>query len=380
MISVTSQHRGALSFLWVLLVAVIPLNASNVPRTIKWVAPQSGWLYVLDSNGGHKQSQVWLIDPVSGTVQGDITVGYAPDMALSPDGSRLYVTFVDVEGASGRNFAAIDTRTANVLAVVQNPNGISWHMPAPASLMAVSADNKTVYVLRRQTPIPTQDQYYVAQFDVASLSFVPGEISLGFCPGSVLLPTTRAGLIISCSSRVLQIAIPGQSGITIIDTFGQLSNAVQVSNKGWPGISSIFMDSAKHLRTLDRDGQLTTVNLTNGAVAAVQKISNLGAWWIPYRNTVVSPDGTMLYVSVNPVGDFGLPSQILEVPLAASPSIQVSRAMTPSHKVTNMAMATSGNPLYASGAGGVTVIDRTSFQEVAFLAVGSTPSLIAVAP
>jgi hypothetical protein len=84
---------------------------------------------------------------------------------------------------------------------------------------------------------------------------------------------------------------------------------------------------------------------------------------------------------VNPIGDVGLgASEILEVPLAAGASVQISRAITPSHKVINMAMVASGNPLYASGAGGIMVIDRVAFKELSFVAVGKTPSVIAVAP
>src|SRR5437879_4665479 len=57
--------------------------------TLPWTKPKSGWLWVLDVHpaGGH----VLLVDPKTQTVPARIVTGPYPDIALSPDGSRLYV-------------------------------------------------------------------------------------------------------------------------------------------------------------------------------------------------------------------------------------------------------------------------------------------------
>src|ERR1035438_849351 len=89
-------------------------DVSNI-QVESWTKPKQGWLYVLDPKpeAGGPAGRVWLIDPETGKVMGNIRTGDNADFALTPDGSRLYVASI-TEGDSSE-LAVIDTVQGVVL-------------------------------------------------------------------------------------------------------------------------------------------------------------------------------------------------------------------------------------------------------------------------
>jgi hypothetical protein len=122
-------------------------------QTNRWTAPHAGWLYVLDprSEAGHPGSRIWLVAPAARRIMGSIRAGYAPDMALSPDGKTLYV--VSGERESGE-IAVIDT-TSGAVRHIPFPERVlyvPWYaglLPA-FSQMNVSGDGMVLAVLNPQ--------------------------------------------------------------------------------------------------------------------------------------------------------------------------------------------------------------------------------------
>src|SRR2546428_6568226 len=84
--------------------------------------PDSGWLYVVDSKRNASESAVLVFDPDKGRAVASFSGGYQPDIALSPDGSRLYFSYSDYENPSEGKLQVIDTSTGAVMKELPNKN------------------------------------------------------------------------------------------------------------------------------------------------------------------------------------------------------------------------------------------------------------------
>jgi DNA-binding beta-propeller fold protein YncE len=89
--------------------------------------------YVPEESG----TLVKIIDPATNTLTGSVTVGQSPSNAASSpgDGSRVYVSYIDVNSRTWR-LAAIDTITNTVVQTIVPPSGES---------NVISADGKRLY-------------------------------------------------------------------------------------------------------------------------------------------------------------------------------------------------------------------------------------------
>jgi DNA-binding beta-propeller fold protein YncE len=149
-----------------------------------WAKPQSGWLYVLDSQPdvSGQGGRIWLVDPEAGKARGSIRTGDKADFALSPDGRRLYVASLVNGDAS--ELAVIDTVQGAVLkSVGVNSRALPGELP-PFSTMAVSADGLALRILINAPKSADQDSFLLATFDTRAGEFIPGVVHLGNCgPG-----------------------------------------------------------------------------------------------------------------------------------------------------------------------------------------------------
>src|SRR6266481_7907085 len=82
--------------------------------------PNSGWLYVVDSHRNVSESAVLVVDPEKGRIIASLPTGFQPDIAVSPDGLRLYLSYSERGTTSGGELAVIDTSTGAVLREVPN--------------------------------------------------------------------------------------------------------------------------------------------------------------------------------------------------------------------------------------------------------------------
>jgi hypothetical protein len=150
---------------------------------------RSGWLYVLDSNQMKNKSQVLLVDPEQGRVIRTFKAGQGPDMVLSPDGTRLYLTSTlrNRKGQFRQSILeVIDTTSGKVLQRVDNPERWVSTVPDYPSQMAISPDGHWVYIFKSRT---TQDEvsYYVATFDTVQGRFLSENVSLPHCGAVTML-------------------------------------------------------------------------------------------------------------------------------------------------------------------------------------------------
>jgi hypothetical protein len=196
--------------LWIVagvIVGIPILNAqSSSPNTQiqSWTSPQSGWLYVVDSEFERQRdrSRVWLVDPAEGQVRGAISAGYAPDIALSPGGDRLYVVSGTSE-CSGRSacdeLAVIDTARGVVLQTAPMAARVRYKVYLSTSWMAVSASGGGVFIRKWDEPVPSEGAAEaLAVFDVNTGQFAPEEIHLGQCGLRSFAPATEDLIRLYC--------------------------------------------------------------------------------------------------------------------------------------------------------------------------------------
>jgi DNA-binding beta-propeller fold protein YncE len=96
--------------------------SASVGSRSKQAASES--LYILDSNNNKEESQVLVVDVEDGRVVKTFRAGSTPDMALSPDGKRLYIasTWWTAERWGGGTLDVIDAATGTLLQRVDNPD------------------------------------------------------------------------------------------------------------------------------------------------------------------------------------------------------------------------------------------------------------------
>jgi DNA-binding beta-propeller fold protein YncE len=107
-----------------------------------------GCLYVVDSNNGRAKAQILFVDPEKEAVVRSFDTGMSPDIAVAPDGKRLYVGFTTTDGEINRDrLVVVDTSSGEVLFTTDNPNRSSYNVYPPSSTMALSADGRWLYVM-----------------------------------------------------------------------------------------------------------------------------------------------------------------------------------------------------------------------------------------
>ncbi len=271
------------------------------------VGPDGTWLYVVtpDAEG------IVRVDLSSNTVQTRLPVeGQAQNLALSSDGSRLYVT------STANAVAVIDTASNTVAATIP--------MQAATGGVAVSPDDRHVYVTSADQRLYTID---------TSTNTVTGSIVISENPGDVVLSNdgTRAYVIDPNANRVSVVDLAA-SEIRDTVAVGTLpfdlalspdGSRLYVAN-GWGDVAVLDTTRNEVLSTVPVGGSPlaiamtpngTLVYVTNGfsSVAQVDQATNTSVSVIdPDTDTVVahlllpavaysvqfSPDSTRAYVAL----------------------------------------------------------------------------------
>jgi hypothetical protein len=194
-----------LSLSLTLSIAAVPLQATAetnaaqeaaapLPSYIqieRWTKPQPGWLYVLDSRPGDDTGgRIWLVDPATAKIMGDIITGDKPDFALAPDGSQLYVaSLVEAEKSE---YAVIDTDAGTIVQQGNIDGRVIYDELPPFSTMGVSADGSVLRILIDAPKSADQDAFLLASFNTRTGEFLHRSIHLGNCgPGRFISHPTE---------------------------------------------------------------------------------------------------------------------------------------------------------------------------------------------
>jgi DNA-binding beta-propeller fold protein YncE len=226
-----------------------------------WVKPQRGWLYILDPRAEFDRpgSRVWLFDPQKAKVMGSIRAGYQPDIALSEDGTRLYV-------ASGE-------RESGELAIVDTGAGTVRHIPFPGRVlytpwyqtlppftgMTLSSDGKALLILGQRTASPDKFESVVVTFDTRRGRFLPAPVTLGNCLGGNFVPSPTASQFeVLCSwANTLH-------SVRLNADYGEMSNtAVKLPKAGHCSMGTGFLlADNRRLALIGIDGSIHEMDMT----------------------------------------------------------------------------------------------------------------------
>lgn len=230
------------------------ISTGNSPQNAVF-SPDGRFAYIAAIGG-----EVDIIDVVSRTVVGTIPIsGSAAALALSADGTRLYVT-----SDSGNSITVISTATNHVvgspIAVGTNPTGI-----------AVSPDGARVYVLN-------QGSANVSIIDAASKAII----------GTVPVGSFSYGITTSPDGSRIYVADQGGS-VSVIDA-GSKSVVATVSVSGAPLSVAVSPDGSR-IYVTTQDNWLAVINAaTNTVIANVALPSDS-------VGVTVTPDGSRVYIA-----------------------------------------------------------------------------------
>ncbi len=262
------------------------------------VSPDGKRLYVSHSSVG----MLSVVDTATNTVTGtislndgalDVTNGGA--LAVSPDGTRVYVTgwqpLSDPYDGHGTYVIAVvdttsDTVTARIFVPgneVLGPNGV-WYVNGGAPLgVAVSPDGSRVYV---------------------GVDGIEGNAGVPLTVGSLTVIDTASNSVIDTVSighpRVRVAAVsPDGSGVYIIsEAWRSDAGAVSVWDTATGAFSNIAAIDAPHSLAVSPDGSRVYISSRNNIVSAIDAATNtvISAATIDNPGVLaVSPDGSRVY-------------------------------------------------------------------------------------
>ena len=364
--------------------------APKVGTISPWERPHPGWLWVLDVYPGG--SQILLVDPQTQSIKSTIT-GFS-EMALSPDGSRLYA-------ASGSELAIIDVTAGQIIRTLPLQSRLRYKVAPDFPTLAASPDGRWLYISKRYGNSPETATYTVAVFDTMSGAFLPNEAEIG-CGLGVLLPFVH-DLQVLCPStndaRFLQFA---PSGVAVSFTRvsfpkGAVINpevvrTLPVGSSLWDVRTGGVSPDGRAVTAVMGDGQILEIDRATRATRVLAKVHVEGRW-VPTRPILYSPDGRRIYVSIGRLAtrSNGQGEEIFV--LDAQTGRQVA-TIEPSIPFWSLAISNDGHYLYAPEfevhrptdvqplfEGRIVVIDALNYREIGMMrGIGMWPASVLVAP
>jgi len=374
--------------------------------------PDSGWLYVVDSKRNAAESAVLVVDPEKGRVAASLSAGFQPDIAVSPDGSRLYLSYSEKENPSEGKLQVIDTSTGTVLKELPNKNrGQRTHYTYPPNL-ALSRDGAWLYLFKMVERMEGAT-YHLEVFDTRLNVFLPDQKDFPDCLSAIMVPSMEAdGVFVVCSGTrdVHFVSVDRQS-----KTLRSSSNIIDVGNTLHEGSGRIIPhhEEAHYVGTgfLNPGGKTFTVITTDGLFLKGDAISGRTidhgtldrathsasieagpaistGWmddrWVRYQVPVLSPDGKRIYIGLGTAKLLQHGSQLLDkiVVLDASDLDRINN-LNPHRTFWSLVISSKGNRLYVvdSDHATISLLDVDNGRELGTVSgVGTTPVYAVVAP
>ncbi len=236
-------------------------------------------LYIVDSDRGSSDSheRLFALDTERKEIVKTYPTGSHPDIALSRDGTRLYMASESrvpegPEGAGAGRLDVIDTATGATLASVANPHRWVAMGPLYGSEMALSADGHWLYVYKLMPGPENTVSEFVAIFDTAANRFLPDTVLLPKCGASLLVPWPNGrALSVACfvteDLRTIQFSDQG------IPTT-QLPTVIAIPHDwGRTRLGTAFVSGENEVIVLMTDGKYRRVNVQTGTTVQEGEIN-----------------------------------------------------------------------------------------------------------
>lgn len=392
---------------------------SSSPTTSARLAPSGvapGWLYVVDPNNGKRESEILVVDPSEGRVVRSFKTDSRPEIALSPDGARLYIasTRYSEDGNSSEGFLmVVNTKNGNVLSRVTNPDRWLPTVPTSSSMMKLSTDGRWLYFFKH-VDTREADTYYVATFDTKKNRFLTERIMLPGCVTARLVPVeSRGQLAVACDgTRDVQfVKLSGKGAITGTKNIGSeaILSRISLSSRGLsePGrrMASILpspdgatltvimgdgrylkVDTQSHLviQTAVIDAQARRAAPAGLTSASSEQADWLADSWIRWQTPATSPDNKKFYLGIGRLVQLRSGVQSFDrVMVFDSQSLGRLASIRTSQPFESFALSADGGHLYAISPeqAAIMVIDTVAQREVrSIYGVGTSPISALVAP
>jgi hypothetical protein len=348
----------------------------------KWTRPQPGWLYILDPRSS-PHSRVWLVDPEKSKVMGSIDAGYDPDFALSPDGSRLYITSGERESGE---LAVIDTSTGT-LRPVPFPDRVlykPWYQGLPPfSAMAVSPDGLTVWIPGQRVFSPDRIEPRVWIFDTRDEALLSKTVDLGNCEHVDFVPSPAANRY-----DFLCEGFPADSNrarlVRLDHAYRERSNTPM--DLGWPKgcgvVAQVFLLSRDNKKALIRsDGAIYETDSLLQNLSPTSVTADCGESRIARTEWPRSPDGSKVYLGYGGTAPDRM-SAATELRVFETTTWKELGRIQTSSPFWSAVASHDGQYLYAAAPAQhrILVIDAVTLQERRAIEVGNVPSQTLIAP
>ncbi len=345
-------------------------------------------LYVLDPRGGSSITQMVVVDPDSLRVIGALPAGYDPQIAVSPNGRRLYLT--DTEDGT-EMLTVIETGTWKALQRLESPHRIK-HKVFGQNAMAVSEDGRRLFIHKWRyftdrfesptgTNVPRSDDWWDV-LDTIAGKFLPYPPHVANAGIAKVLPSPGGdSLAILSFNRSELVFVDLQTGETI-ETVPINSGPSRRTPFYKFAAGAIASSDGSRIYAVTGNGHLLVVNVRQRKLERMVDLDLAPEQRIPPDLIVLSPTGDRLYVGV---GAHALTDSLYaqQVRVFDTESWKRVSLFKPARSTFAMALSPDGRRLYTvdPSTKTLTVLDAASGEEAGVLhELGETPSLIVVAP
>lgn len=355
-----------------------------------WQIPQSGWLYVLDTRNQNGPGQILLVDPQKGAIEGFLPTGNSPQMALSPNGKRLYVVSGDAQRGV---LSVVDTTSGVVLSNAPIPHRSVYIVFPSYSGLAVSPNGRWVYTVNMRTITPGVDEHTLATFDTESNSFLPQVADIPGCGVADLLPYYDQKLLVYCArtNDIRSLELTPRGGVAVESSVEAPLGANLADGGSIPErrkrVAAISLSKGNSILAIVR-GDGTVFELDTSALETASSpvkpeprlMKDDISLWVQDRSSPRSPDGSHLYLGISRVRHESM-GTLIEIYNTTSWQ-QVGKIKT-KLPFWSLAMSNDGRYLYTISPEqqAIGVIDVANNQELDTIhGIGVSPARAIVAP
>jgi DNA-binding beta-propeller fold protein YncE len=358
-----------------------PASSQAVAETTEFEPVSPHLLYVLDPHSGDSSTAIHVVDAVTLGVIHVIEAKYDPQIAVSPDGTRLYLTDMRSDGTD--MLSIIETGTWNVLAEMKSPDRIK-HKVYGSDAMALSLDGRYLYIHKWKLlpeagrftgpgghSAPKADHWWDV-FDTTTGEFSPTPPHIPDCGIAKAMPLPDGkSLAVLCFQRSELVFVDLTTG----DTLQTISTRKVTHNRAFDPIlqgdaaAAVLSFDRRHIFVSTADGRILVVDAAQREVVQTIHTRSPSDVRVSYSALVVGVN--QLYVGVGgQVWTYDTntwqrtaTSQASGVPfsLALSPDVKRFYAANPNN-------------------GTLTVFDAANGQKLNATRLSETPSVIVVVP
>lgn len=347
----------------------------QTPATATPTPVDDSVIYALDPENGDLVTRLHVVDPKRQQVVRTARLRYAPELAFSPDGSRLYAAdsyYTQVTRGRWREVLSVyDPNTFDLLHdEVAIPDRLMYKVfPAGHRHLFVGPDGRQLFV--RKYGDPDVHDLRLAVLDTETFAVLA---EYPACPNGILRPLSPDRLV--CVDGATLQTIDALSGVSDEPLRLPIS-----------GVAAVYSQPADRLYLVSENAEVATVDVAAPTPQLVGTPTSLAAppgAPVAGHQAMLSADGSRLYVRFL-IGDWrarGLDVED-EIRVYNIHTWEHLGTITPSVPAFDVAVDADGHYIYAVNPHERTlsIFDASTFEEVGVMRnVGETPAQVIVPP